>query len=65
MILGPKSRAGLIAYPVVPPKLKPIAMIKKPTTTGCNPPVNSLIPTKRIANIKIAVPIISEITLLG
>jgi hypothetical protein len=27
-ILGPKSLAGLIAYPVVPPKLSPIAHTK-------------------------------------
>jgi hypothetical protein len=34
---GPKSRAGLIAYPVVPPNDKPILTIKKPTINGFNP----------------------------
>jgi hypothetical protein len=35
-ILGPKSLAGLIAYPVVPPKLSPIAHTK--IATGKAPP---------------------------
>jgi hypothetical protein len=38
IILGPKSLAGLIAYPVVPPNDKPIAQTKKATGIAPNEP---------------------------
>ena len=34
---GPKSRAGLMAYPVLKPKLAPIATTSRPTITGVRP----------------------------
>src|SRR5215472_16929159 len=34
---GPRSRAGLIAYPVVPPSDRPIPQTSAPTSTGPNP----------------------------
>lgn len=59
--LGPKSRAGLIAYPVVPPKLNPIATIRKPTISGFNPSVNLFAPIAKIPKTRMNVPIISLI----
>ena len=37
MIRGPKSRAGLMAYPVVPPNPNPIPHTKIPTKKGPRP----------------------------
>ena len=37
MIRGPRSRAGLIAYPVVPPSESPIAHTSMPTRYGPSP----------------------------
>src|SRR6266571_4135252 len=34
---GPKSRAGLMAYPVVPPKLRPMPQTRLPTRYGPKP----------------------------
>src|SRR5665647_252462 len=34
---GPRSRAGLIAYPVGPPRLAPIPTISRPTASGPSP----------------------------
>src|ERR1035438_8593471 len=34
---GAKSRAGLIAYPVLPPRERPIDQTSAPTRTGPNP----------------------------
>ena len=34
MIRGPRSRAGLMAYPVVPPRERPIAQTSTPTRYG-------------------------------
>src|SRR5699024_2984767 len=45
MIRGPKSRAGLIAYPVAPPKDTLIATINKPTINGERPSAKSFRPT--------------------
>jgi PAS domain S-box-containing protein len=36
-IRGPRSRAGLIAYPVVPPSERPITQTKQPTRYGPSP----------------------------
>src|SRR5699024_8086270 len=57
--LGPKSRAGLMAYPVVPPSDRPIAVIKKPTINGFRPSVNSLAPINKRPITRMKVPIIS------
>src|SRR5699024_1002711 len=58
MIRGPKSRAGLIAYPVAPPKDTPIATINKPTINGERPSAKSFAPTiNSKANNKANVPI--------
>jgi len=38
--LDPKSLAGLLVNPVVPPIENPITMINAPTTRGFNPSVN-------------------------
>ena len=54
-----KSRAGLIAYPVGPPKLNPIATIKPPTISGFIPSAILFTPINKIPKHKIAVPIIS------
>ena len=62
---GPRSRAGLIAKPVVPPKERPIEMINNPTTSGLSPSVNLFAPMVRSPRIKTAVPIISLIRLLN
>src|SRR5699024_12105036 len=58
MIRGPKSRAGLIAYPVAPPTDTPIATINKPTINGERPSDKSFGPTinskeNNIANVPI------------
>src|SRR5690625_6391123 len=60
---GPKSLAGLIAYPVGPPKDRPMARINTPTTIGFNPSVNSFVPMNSKPKTKINVPIISVIKL--
>ena len=49
-IRGARSRAGLIAKPVVPPRLNPIEMISSPTMIGFSPCVNSLVPMKSNAS---------------
>ena len=53
---GPKSRAGLIAYPVVGPKEKPTAKITSPTIIGPNPAATLLGPIAMIVITKTAVP---------
>src|SRR5690625_6700330 len=58
-ILGPRSRAGLIAYPVVPPKDIPIATIKAPTINGFNPSVKSFAPMNIKPITRTKVPMIS------
>ncbi len=61
----PRSRAGLIANPVVPPRLKPIADISAPITTGLRPSAKLLAPINKIASTRISVPSISLNRLLG
>ncbi len=57
MMRGPKSLAGLIAYPVGPPKDKPSPNINTPTIRGFNPSVNSFVPiaNKAKRSIKVAI----------
>src|SRR5699024_12408393 len=44
IILGPKSRAGLIAYPIAPPNDTPTAKINKPKAIGERPSEKSVGP---------------------
>src|SRR5690606_21713449 len=74
MILGPRSRAGLIAYPVVPPSAKPITHTKKATGTAPNAPNPTGVALsssraapveERITIINTKVPTSSEIIFVG
>jgi len=56
---GPRSLAGLIANPVVPPNENPIAVINKPMTNGFKPSAKLFAPIKDNPNIKRKVPITS------
>src|ERR1035438_4990739 len=61
---GPKSRAGFIAYPVGPPRLRPSAQTRTPHSQGPNPagrPVDetALLPKLKPTTIKHVVAIIS------
>src|SRR5262245_10205363 len=64
---GPKSRAGLIAYPVGPPSDSPIANTSNPTSNGPNPvaqPAPERLPVDGIVSepkTSAAVPMISQI----
>ncbi len=64
-ILGPRSRAGLIAYPVGPPRESPIAIISTPTTRGFKPSLNVFAPIASSPNTNTAVPISSDPKLDG
>src|SRR5699024_4493713 len=60
IILGPKSRAGLIAYPVAAPSDTPTASINKPTAIGERPQEKAVQPTiNNKAKSKTNVPITS------
>ncbi len=58
-ILGDKSLAGLIAYPVVPPNDIPITATTKPTTIGTTKGIVTKRPTATIAISNTKVPTIS------
>src|SRR5690554_624812 len=75
-ILGPRSRAGLIAYPVVPPKLSPIEKTTKATGSAPSDPRPTLLLPRysycncgneisNTANTKTNVPMNSEKKLFG
>src|SRR3981189_1523246 len=49
---GPKSRAGFIAYPVAPPRLRPIAQTRTPHNHGPNPGVRPLGKTSLLPKLK-------------
>ena len=63
--LGPKSLAGLMAKPVVPPSEKPMDEIKAPTTIGFRPSVKLFAPINDRPNIKKKVAINSFARLFG
>src|SRR5688572_15180283 len=48
-IRGARSLAGLIAKPVVPPKLNPMDVIRPPMIRGFNPSANLFAPINKIA----------------
>src|SRR5216110_2128833 len=61
---GPKSRAGLIAYPVGPPRLRPMTQTRTPQNHGLNPGArppgpSSLLPKLKPTTIKQMVTIVT------
>src|SRR5258706_2019365 len=49
---GPKSRAGFIAYPVGPPRLKPSAHTSTPHNQGPNPAGRPVVDTALLPKLK-------------
>ena len=66
-ILGPRSLAGLMAYPQLRPKLRPIANTTRPTAAGIWPWTNcmfllSVMAHTAINNIAVPITCIKELT---